>query len=155
MNLVLWTTARHVRQIETSFNTFTFSTFISTKGVFAKEPMSREPQSLDWKFIFKILIDSVENNARQWAKRTGEEPDILSKWVIAVRSLIEIQIYKLKTSMNLYAKFLSSFGISTKRLVRSSFTIIEPKAAQVSFQGTLHNRVSQIFPSYWQLFDQQ
>ena len=110
--------------------------------------MSRGPQSLDWKFIFKILIDSVENNARHWAKRTGEEPDILSKWVIAVRSLIEIQIYKLKTSMNIYAKCLSSFGISTKRLVRSSFTIIEPKAAQVSFQGTLHNRVCQIFPSY-------
>ena len=36
-----------------------------------------EPQSINWKLNFQILMDSVENYDRQWAKREGEELDTL------------------------------------------------------------------------------
>jgi hypothetical protein len=34
-----------------------------------KGPKYREPKSINWKHNFKILMDSVEDYARQWAKR--------------------------------------------------------------------------------------
>ena len=57
-------------------------------NVFAKGPKFREPHSINWQFNFKILMDSVEDYGRQWAKREGEELDTLSEWAKAVRSLI-------------------------------------------------------------------
>jgi hypothetical protein len=77
---------------------------ISLRNVFAKGPKFREPQSINWNFNFKILMDSVEDYARQWAKREEEELDTLSEWVKAVRSLIQVRIHKLKRSMNTHAK---------------------------------------------------
>ena len=50
---------------------------VSLRNVFAKGPKFREPQSVKWKYNFKILMDSMENYARQWAKREGEELDTL------------------------------------------------------------------------------
>ena len=44
---------------------------ISVRIVFAKGPKFRELQSINWKFNFKNLMDSVEDYARQWAKRKG------------------------------------------------------------------------------------
>ena len=49
------------------------------RDVFAKGPKYREPKSINWKHDFKILMDSVENYARQWAKREKEDFDTLSK----------------------------------------------------------------------------
>ena len=49
-------------------------------------------------------MDSVEDYARQWAKREEEELDTLSEWVKAMRSLIQVHIHKLKRSMNTHAK---------------------------------------------------
>jgi DNA/RNA endonuclease G (NUC1) len=43
---------------------------------------------------FKILMDSVEDYARQWAKREKENLVILSELVKSVRSLIQIRIKK-------------------------------------------------------------
>jgi hypothetical protein len=40
-------------------------------------------------------MDSVEDYARQWAKREKENLDTLSEWVKSVRSLIHIRIKKL------------------------------------------------------------
>jgi hypothetical protein len=54
----------------------------------------REPKSINWKFNFKILMDSVEDYARQWANREKEDLDTLSEWVKSVRSLIQIRILK-------------------------------------------------------------
>jgi hypothetical protein len=45
-------------------------------------------------------MDSVEDYARQWAKREKEDLDILSEWVKSVRSLIQIRIKKLSGSMS-------------------------------------------------------
>ena len=39
-------------------------------------------------------MDSVEDYARQWAKREKEDLDTLSEWVKSVRSLIQIIIKK-------------------------------------------------------------
>jgi hypothetical protein len=38
-------------------------------------------KSINWKRNFKILMDSVEDYARQWAKREKEDLDTLSEWV--------------------------------------------------------------------------
>ena len=53
-----------------------------------------EPKSINWKYNFKILMDSVEDYARKWAKR---------EWIKAVRSLIQIKIKKLNGSINAHA----------------------------------------------------
>ena len=68
--------------------------------MFAKEPKYREPNSINFKHNFKILMDSVEDYARQWAKREKKDFDSLSEWVKSVRSLIQIRIKK--NSMGLY-----------------------------------------------------
>ena len=62
--------------------------------VFDKGPKYREPKSIKWKHNFKILMDSFEDYARQWAKREKENLVILSEWVKSVRSLIQIRIKK-------------------------------------------------------------
>ena len=41
----------------------------SLRDVFAKGPKYREHKSINWKHNFKILMDSVEDYVRQWAKR--------------------------------------------------------------------------------------
>jgi hypothetical protein len=38
------------------------------RDVFAKGPKYREPKSIKWKHNFKILMDSIENYARQHEK---------------------------------------------------------------------------------------
>ena len=62
--------------------------------VFAKGLNYREPKSINWKHNFKIFMDSVEDYARQWAKREKEDLDTLSEWVKSVRSLKQIRIKK-------------------------------------------------------------
>jgi hypothetical protein len=68
--------------------------------VFAKGPKYREPKSINWKHNFKILMDSVEDYVRQWAKREKEDLNTLSEWVKSVRSLIQIRVKKLSGSMS-------------------------------------------------------
>jgi hypothetical protein len=68
--------------------------------VFAKGPTYREPKSINRKHNFKILMDSVEDYARQWTKHEKEDLDILSEWVKSVRSLTQIRIKKLSGSMS-------------------------------------------------------
>ena len=62
----------------------------SLRDVFAKRPKYHEPKSINWKHNFKIL--SVEDYARQWAKREKEDLDTLSEWMKSVRLLIQIRI---------------------------------------------------------------
>jgi len=63
----------------------------SLRDVFAKGPKYCEPKSINWKHNSKILMDSVKDYARQWAKHE-KDLDTLSKWVKNVRSLIQIKI---------------------------------------------------------------
>ena len=44
---------------------------------------------------FKILMDSVEDYARQWVKREKEDLNTLSEWLKSVNSLIQNRIKKL------------------------------------------------------------
>ena len=39
-------------------------------------------------------MDSVEDYAKQWAKREKEDLDTLSEWMKSVKSLIQIRINK-------------------------------------------------------------
>jgi hypothetical protein len=55
------------------------------RDVFAKGPTYREPKSINWKHNYEILMDSVEDYARQLAKREKEDLDILSECVKSVR----------------------------------------------------------------------
>ena len=52
--------------------------------MFAKGPSYREPKSINWKDNFKILMDSVEDYVRQFAKRKKENLDTLSEECEAV-----------------------------------------------------------------------
>ena len=64
----------------------------SLRDVFAKGSKYRDPKSINWKHNFKILINLVEDYARQWTKREKKNIDTLSKWIKSVKSLIQIRI---------------------------------------------------------------
>ena len=81
-------------------------TDLSLRNVLAKGPKYREPKSINWKHNFKILMDSVEDYARQWAKREKEDVDILSEWVKSVRSLIQIRSKRLEGSMSTHTNYV-------------------------------------------------
>jgi hypothetical protein len=72
----------------------------SLRDVFTKGPKYREPKSINWKY--EILMDFVEDYARQWVKREKYDllTDTLSELVKSVRSLIQIGIKKLNGSMS-------------------------------------------------------
>jgi len=63
---------------------------------------AKGPKSINWKHNFKILMDSVQDYARLWAKREKEDLDTLCEWMNSVRSLIQIRIKikKLSGSMD-------------------------------------------------------
>jgi hypothetical protein len=49
-----------------------------------------EPQHINWKHNFKIIMDDVEDYARRWIKReVDQDPELesLSDWVRTIRSL--------------------------------------------------------------------
>jgi hypothetical protein len=80
-------------------------------------PKFREPQYINWKHNFKIIMDAVEDNASRWIKReVNPDPELesLSDWVRTIRSLVQGRIHKLKNCVNsrpmLYLK--------TKKLLR-------------------------------------
>jgi hypothetical protein len=75
--------------------------------VFAKWTKYRGLKSIKWKHNFKILMYSVEDYARQWAKHEKEDLDTLSEWVKSVRSLIQIRIKKISGSMSIRSKSIN------------------------------------------------
>ena len=70
------------------------------RGLLSKGPKYREPKSFNWNFNFKLLMDSVEDYARRWAKREKVEADTLSDWIRAIRDLIKSRIKHLRESMS-------------------------------------------------------
>ena len=63
----------------------------------------REPQHINWKHNFKIIMDAVEDYARRWIKREVDhnpELESLSDWVRTIRSPVQGRIHKLKNCVN-------------------------------------------------------
>jgi hypothetical protein len=58
--------------------------------------LNREPQHINWKHNFKIIMDAVEDYARRWIKReVDQDPELesLSDWVKTIRSLVQGRIH--------------------------------------------------------------
>ena len=60
----------------------------------------REPRSFTWKQNSKLILDSVEEYARRWAKKEDVEVDTLSEWVKSVMSLVNRRVSVLSRTMS-------------------------------------------------------
>ena len=63
-------------------------------------PKYREPQKISWKYNFKLIMDSIKEYARSWAKQEDVELDTLSEWVKSVKHLLKRRIYVVSRSVN-------------------------------------------------------
>ena len=75
----------------------------SLRKLISHGPKFREPQHINWKHNFKIIMDAVEDYARRWIKReVDQDPELesLSDWVRTIRSLVQGRIHKLKNCVN-------------------------------------------------------
>ena len=72
----------------------------SLRNTMSRGPKFREPQHINWNHNFKIIMESVEEYARKWAKREDVELDTLSEWVKSVRHLVRGRIGHLKFHIN-------------------------------------------------------
>jgi hypothetical protein len=81
-------------------------------------------------------MDSVENYARQWAKREKEDFDTLSKWMKSVRLLIQIRIKILSGSMS-----TRSTSIFKDPNVAKHLSLLHDKYVIVSADKTPNNIV--------------
>ena len=70
------------------------------RDVISKGHKYREPQSFSWKYNFKIIMDSVEEYARKWAKHEEVELDALSEWVKSVKHHLKRRIYMVSRSVS-------------------------------------------------------
>ena len=52
------------------------------------------------KYNFKLIMDSIEEYARSWAKQEDVELDTLSEWVKSVKHLLKRRIYMVSRSVN-------------------------------------------------------
>ena len=75
----------------------------------------REPYSFSCKYDFKLIIDSVEEYERTWAKQEEAELDALSEWVKSDKHHLKRRIYMVSRSGNtkgkstLYDPFVSRY----------------------------------------------
>ena len=68
--------------------------------ILSKGPKYREPRSFTWKQNSKLILDSVEEYARLWAKNEDVEIDTLSEWVKSVMSLVNRRVSVLSRTMS-------------------------------------------------------
>ena len=61
---------------------------------------SHQPRSFTWKQNSKLILDSVEEYARRWAKKEDVEVDTLSEWVKSVISLLNRRVSVLSRTMS-------------------------------------------------------
>lgn len=61
--------------------------------------MFKESQHNNWSHNFQIVMYSIEDYTRAWAKRKEYEMNTLSEWVNTIRCLIERRILKLKKKL--------------------------------------------------------
>ena len=70
------------------------------RDLISKGPKYRERHSFSWKYNFKLIMDSVEEYARKWAKQEEVELDTLSEWVKSVKHHLKRRIYMVSRSVN-------------------------------------------------------
>ena len=51
---------------------------LKLRDILSKGPKYREPTTFSWKYNFKLVMGSVEDFARRWAKQEEVELDSLS-----------------------------------------------------------------------------
>ena len=76
------------------------------RDILSKGSKYKEPRSFTWKQNFKLILDSVEEYARRWAKKEDVEVDTLSKLVKTVMSLIKRRVSVLSRTMSRQRKFV-------------------------------------------------
>jgi hypothetical protein len=91
-------------------------------------PNYREHKSINRKHNFKILLDSVEDYARQWAKREQEDSETPFEWVKNVRSIMQIRIKK-----------LSGFMSTRSTSIFKDLNVVADQAIQCCLKGHLCN----------------
>ena len=69
------------------------------RDLISKGPKYREPQTFSWKYNFKLIMESVEDYARSWAKQEVEL-DTLSEWVRSIKYQLKRRIYMVSRSVN-------------------------------------------------------
>ena len=96
------------------------------RELFMKGPKYREAPSINWNVNFKILMDSVEKFAREWAKREHAALDSLSEWIKSIRSIILKRIRSLKVKMKSKNKsiFLDPEVKSTLESLHEKYVIV-------------------------------
>ncbi|MCU7801424.1 MAG: hypothetical protein KZQ70_15165, partial [gamma proteobacterium symbiont of Lucinoma myriamae] len=99
---------------------------VKLKEVLSKGPKYREPQSFTWRQNFKIIMDSVEDYARRWAKLEEVEENTLSEWVKAVRSLVKARISRLQKTMSTKTKsvFSDPDVVSELSTIHDSYVVV-------------------------------
>ena len=70
------------------------------RDILSKSPKYREPRSFTWKQNSKLILDSVEEYARRWAKKEDVEVDTLPEWVKSVISLVNRRVSVLSRTMS-------------------------------------------------------
>ena len=71
------------------------------RKILVKSPNYREPQSINWKYNLKLLMHSVEDDAKKWMKNEKKRSLIsFQNELKLLRSWIQIRIRKLKRSMS-------------------------------------------------------
>ena len=70
------------------------------RDILSKGPKYREPRTFTWKQNFKLILDSVEEYARRWAKKEDVEVDTLFECVKSVMSLVNRRVSVLSRTMS-------------------------------------------------------
>ena len=70
------------------------------RDLISKGPKYREPQKFSWKYNFKLIMESVEDYARSWAKQEEVELDTLSEWVKSIKHQLKCRIYMVSRSVD-------------------------------------------------------
>ena len=67
------------------------------RNIIRKGPKYRIPNTINWKYNFKLLMDAVEDHARKWVKREEVNINCLSEWIKTIRDLIYKRFNILRT----------------------------------------------------------
>ena len=83
----------------TTFHDLNIIQHESPRNVTSHGHKFREPQHINWKHNFKIIMDAVEDYARRWIKReVDQDPELesLSDRIRTIRSLVQGRFHKLE-----------------------------------------------------------
>ena len=73
-----------------------FITNSKLRNLIRKGPKYREPRKILWKNNEKLIIESVTNYAKSWAKREGSRLFVLNDWLEAIKLLVKQRINQYK-----------------------------------------------------------